>query len=68
MALDVATNLTLDRLNGAGAKLFFNPRGIRRQAREVAARMGLEIDLDAEISDLSLADRQMVAHRPRHGA
>jgi simple sugar transport system ATP-binding protein len=61
VALDVATNLTLDRLNGAGAKLFLNPRRLRRQAQEVAARMGLDVDLDAEISDLSLADRQMVA-------
>ena len=61
MALDVATNLTLDRLNGTGAKLLFNPRRIRRQAREVADRMGLDISLDAEISELSLADRQMVA-------
>jgi len=61
VALDVATNLTLDRLNGAGAKFLFNPRSVKRQAREVAARMGLDVDLDAEISDLSLADRQMVA-------
>ncbi len=61
VALDVATNLTLDRLNGSGAKFVFNPRGVRRQAKEVAARMGLDIDLDAQISDLSLADRQMVA-------
>ena len=71
MSLDVATNLTLDRLNGAGAKLLFNPRRVRRQAREVADRMGLEISLDAEISELSLADRQMVsiaramAHEPK---
>ncbi len=61
VALDVATNLTLDRLNGAGAHLLFNPRRVRRQAREVAARMGLDVDLDAQISELSLADRQMVA-------
>jgi len=33
--LDVATNLVLDRLNGAGRGLFFNPRRIRREAREV---------------------------------
>ncbi|WP_457935633.1 sugar ABC transporter ATP-binding protein [Mesorhizobium sp. 10J20-29] len=71
MSLDVATNLTLDRLNGAGAKFLFNPRSVRRQAREVADRMGLEISLDAEISELSLADRQMVsiaramAHEPK---
>ena len=61
VALDVATNLTLDRLNGAGAKLLLNPRSMRKQAREVASRMGLDVDLDAEINDLSLADRQMVA-------
>ena len=61
LALDVATNLTLDRLNGAGAKLLFNPRRVRRLAREVAERMELDINLDAQISELSLADRQMVA-------
>jgi simple sugar transport system ATP-binding protein len=59
--LDVATNLTLDRLNGRGAGIVFNPRRIRREAAEVAGRMGLSLNLDARISDLSLADRQMVA-------
>ena len=59
--LDVATNLTLDRLNGRGASFFFNPRKIRREAQGVAERMGLKIDLRAKISDLTLADRQMVA-------
>ena len=59
--LDVATNLTLDRLNGPGAKLFFNPRRVRRAAAAVASRMGLSIDLAAHINDLTLADRQMVA-------
>ena len=60
-ALDVATNLTLDRLNGKGAPVLFNPRRVRREARKVADAMGLSIDLDAQIADLSLADRQMVA-------
>mgnify|MGYP001037491582 CR=1 FL=1 len=59
--LDVATNLTLDRLNGKGAPLIFNPRRVRREAKAVADRMGLTIDLSASITDLSLADRQMVA-------
>ena len=59
--LDVATNLTLDRLNGRGARLFFNPRRVRREAAVVASRMGLSIDLAANINDLTLADRQMVA-------
>lgn len=60
-ALDVATNLVLDRLNGTGSGIFFNPRNIRREAREVAERMGLDIDLGADVTELSLADRQMVA-------
>src|SRR5687768_223911 len=59
--LDVATNLTLDRLSGSGAPIFFNPRRIRREAKIVADRMGLAIDLRSRINDLSLADRQMVA-------
>ncbi|SOC36027.1 monosaccharide ABC transporter ATP-binding protein (CUT2 family) [Rhizobium subbaraonis] len=59
--LDVATNLTLDRLNGRGARLLFNPRRVRREAAAVAFRMGLAIDLAADINDLTLADRQMVA-------
>ncbi|SMC73041.1 sugar ABC transporter ATP-binding protein [Rhizobium sp. RU36D] len=69
--LDVATNLTLDRLNGSGARLLFNPRRVRREAAAVASRMGLHIDLAANINDLTLADRQMVAiaramaHEPR---
>lgn len=69
--LDVATNLTLDRLSGKGAQLFFNPRRVRRQAREVAERMGLDLDMSANVGDLSLADRQMVsiaramAHEPK---
>lgn len=69
--LDVATNLTLDRLSGKGAKLFFSPRGVRRLARDVAERMGLDLDLSAKVGDLPLAERQMVsiaramAHEPK---
>lgn len=69
--LDVATNLTLDRLSGSGAKFIFNPRRVRREARAVAERMGLRLDLNAEVSDLTLASRQLVAiaramaHEPR---
>ncbi|WP_265515864.1 sugar ABC transporter ATP-binding protein [Nitratireductor luteus] len=70
-ALDVASNLVLDRFNGPGRGIFFNPRRTRREAREVAQRMGLSIDLKADLTDLPLADRQMVAiaramaHKPQ---
>jgi simple sugar transport system ATP-binding protein len=58
--LDVATNLTLDRLNGRGARAIFNPRRVRREAAVVAERMGLHIDLGAIVADLPLAERQML--------
>jgi simple sugar transport system ATP-binding protein len=70
-ALDVATNLTLDRLSGRGARLLVNPRRMRREAAEVAARLDLDLDLRADIASLSLADRQMVgiaramSHEPK---
>ncbi|RVC57092.1 sugar ABC transporter ATP-binding protein, partial [Mesorhizobium sp. M2A.F.Ca.ET.046.02.1.1] len=69
--LDVATNLTLDRLSGKGASMLFKPANVRAEAKAVADRMGLAIDLKARVSDLSLADRQMVAtsramaHQPK---
>jgi simple sugar transport system ATP-binding protein len=70
-ALDVATNLTLDRFSGKGARLFVNPRRMRREAADVAARLDLGVDLRADIGSLSLADRQMVgiaramSHEPK---
>lgn len=70
-ALDVASNLVLDRLTGTARGVFLNPRRIRREARAVAERMGLDVDLGAQVIDLPLADRQMVAiaramaHEPR---
>ena len=60
-ALDVATNLTMDRLSGKGAPLLFNPRRVRREARAVAERLRLDVDLSRSVAELSLADRQMVA-------
>lgn len=60
-AFDVASNLTMDRFSGKGAPLLFNPRRVRREARAVADRLGLTLDLSASITDLTLADRQMVS-------
>lgn len=70
-ALDVATNLTMDRLSGRGAPLLLNPRRMRREAAAVAGQLGLQVDLSRSVADLSLADRQMVAiaramaHQPK---
>lgn len=59
--LDVATNLTLDRLTEPGAGLFVNDRKLRRQARKVADSMGLTMDVRTRVADLDVADRQMIA-------
>ena len=68
--LDVASNLLLDRLTEPGSGFFLRERELRRQAREIAASMGLEVDVGRPVRELQLADRQLVAiaramaHRP----
>jgi simple sugar transport system ATP-binding protein len=59
--LDVATNLTLDRLTEPGVDFFVNDRKLRRQARQVADSMGLTMDVRTRVADLDVADRQMIA-------
>ncbi|WP_299476265.1 sugar ABC transporter ATP-binding protein [uncultured Roseibium sp.] len=59
--LDVATNLTLDRLTEPGVGLFVNDRKLRNQARKVAESMGLTMDVRMRVADLDVADRQMIA-------
>lgn len=68
--LDIASNLMLDFL-ADGSSMFINRRAMRAQARDIAAAVGLTIDVTRRVSDLSLADRQRVAiaramaHRPK---
>ena len=59
--LDVANNLMLDRLVERGHGLFVRERQLRAEAAKVAAAMGIDVDLRARVSDLSVADRQMIA-------
>jgi simple sugar transport system ATP-binding protein len=58
--LDVASNLMLDQLaNGNG--FFLNKKKIRAGARRLAVEIGLHVDVRQLVSDLGLADRQLVA-------
>lgn len=59
--LDVATNLMLDQLTKPGAATFVRDRALRRKASEVARSMGLNMDVRVRVSDLGVADRQMIA-------
>lgn len=69
--LDVASNLMLDRLAEPGSGFFYKRKATHAAAREVAALIGLEVDMARPVSELSLADRQLVsiaramAHKPK---
>ncbi|MFC2970201.1 sugar ABC transporter ATP-binding protein [Acidimangrovimonas pyrenivorans] len=58
--LDVASNLLLDTL-ADGAGFFLRRRRMRDEARQIALRVGLKIDVGHQVADLTLADRQLVA-------
>lgn len=59
--LDVATNLMLNRLTEAGARLLVRDGAMRRAAQQVADNMGLSMDVRTRVADLSVADRQMIS-------
>jgi simple sugar transport system ATP-binding protein len=58
--LTVAENIALTSLVAHRRKLV-NPAVVRRRAAEVVAELGVELDLDAHVEDLSVADRQLTA-------
>ena len=57
--LSVAENLTLGRQPGRLG--FLNWKKIRRHAREMLARLEIDVEVDAELGSLSVALQQMVA-------
>jgi simple sugar transport system ATP-binding protein len=58
--LTVAENIALTSLVAHRRKLV-NPGNIRRRAAEVVAELGVQLDLDAHVEDLTVADRQLTA-------
>ncbi len=59
--LDIASNLMLDQLAKPGGSFFLNQRQMRAKARKIAAAMALDVDVTQLVSELGLADRQLVA-------
>ena len=59
--LDVASNLLLDRLTEPSSSFFLKDKAMRREAREIAASMRIEVDVRTPVSSLGVADRQMIA-------
>lgn len=60
LSMDVLENLCIDRLCRGGPVMFRRGRW-RAEAAAMAERVGLDVPLNTPVSDLSLADRQMVA-------
>lgn len=60
-ALDVANNLMLDKLAAPGAATIVHNKALYAEAKDIAASMGITVNLRSQVSDLSVADRQMIA-------
>jgi simple sugar transport system ATP-binding protein len=58
--LTVAENIALAPLIAQKHKLV-KPAALRRRAAEVVAELGVDLDLDARVEDLTVADRQLTA-------
>ena len=59
--LNVASNLMLDRLTDKKAGFFIAERDIRSEAKKIANTMGLSLDVNLPVSELGVADRQLIA-------
>jgi len=57
----VYENLTLAELLRPGQSVFYNKEHLKKRAREVASTMGLKINLDAMVVDLTQSERQEIA-------
>ena len=58
--LTVAENIALTGLIARGRRLV-DPGDLRRRAAAVVAELGVDLDLDARVEDLTVADRQLTA-------
>ena len=59
--LDVASNLMLDQLNQKDFGFFVKDSLLRKRARKIAQNMKLEINMKTQVSELGIADRQLIA-------
>ncbi|MCY9871183.1 sugar ABC transporter ATP-binding protein [Vibrio barjaei] len=59
--LNIAENLLLDKLCDGRFGTFISQKDLESQARPLADKIGLTLPLDTQVSELSQADRQLVA-------
>jgi len=58
--LSVAENIMMDYLIGEQKKLFIDWKKIQREAKETMKKLGLSIDVNKLVSELTLSEKQMV--------
>lgn len=58
--LSVAENIMLDYIINDHKKMFINWPDIRKKAREIIKKLGLDIDVTKLVSELTLSEKQMV--------
>ncbi|WED28840.1 sugar ABC transporter ATP-binding protein [Vibrio sp. DW001] len=59
--LSIAENLLLDKLCDGRFSTFISKKELHKQAKPLAEKIGLDVALDTQVSELSQADRQLVA-------
>ncbi|RJX69411.1 sugar ABC transporter ATP-binding protein [Vibrio sinensis] len=59
--LNIAENLLLDKLCDGRFGAFISQKELELQARPIADKIGLSLALDTQVSELTQADRQLVA-------
>ncbi len=60
-SMSVCENLMLAQLLQPGGRAFYDREALRKRAKEVAALMDLDFNLDTIVEELSQSDRQMIA-------
>ena len=59
--LDVASNLMLDRLTDKKSGFFVSEKNLRIESEKIAEIMGLSFESKKSVSELGVADRQLIA-------
>ena len=59
--LDVASNLMLDRLTEKKSGFFISQKALKIKATTIAETMGISINVETPVSELGIADRQLIA-------
>lgn len=59
--LDVASNLLIDRLTDNRSGFFLKSSSMQRDAKQIADSMNLKINLNEQVANLSVADKQLIS-------